>query len=262
MESRFQLIFLTTALLSLFASSVFAQDDEGELQEGTSPEAAVEIEAPSSSEEDTTILDGLIKNTDTAEDDGVQNEGETVLDGVISPDIVRRKIDEDKIDTENFELGFYAGVLSVEDFGTNNLYGMRLAYHITEDWFFESVIGLSQLGETSYEQLSGGSDLLTRDQRDLTYYNLSMGFNLLPGEVFLGKWAFNTSYYFIAGAGNTIFADNEYFTYNFGAGFRFYTTDWVAVRIDFRNHLFTHNLFGEDKSIQNLEGQLGLSLFF
>ncbi|WP_185234763.1 outer membrane beta-barrel domain-containing protein [Teredinibacter franksiae] len=191
-----------------------------------------------------------------------QADGETVLDAVINPDLERRSIDEEKIDNENFEFGIFAGVISVEDFGTNNVYGARAAYHITEDIFLEGVYGSTITTETSYETLSGGTPLLTDDQRQFDYYNLSIGFNLLPGEVFVGKYSFNTAYYFIGGVGNTAFADNEYFTYNFGGGFRIFMTDWLAFRLDVRNHLFTHNILGDDKPIQNLETHIGTSIFF
>ncbi len=198
-----------------------------------------------------------------AQDDEEGEEEQTVLDAVINPDIERRVIDEDEIDTENFELGFFAGVMSVEDFGSNSIYGMRLGYHITEDFFLEAAYGSTKTSETSFETLSGGSDLLTEDQRQLDYYNISLGITILPGEVFIfNRWAFNTNYYIIGGAGNTLFADNEYFTYNFGGGFRLFATDWLAFRVDVRNHVFTHNILGEDKEIQNLEAHLGMSLYF
>lgn len=187
----------------------------------------------------------------------------TVLDAVISPDLKRREIDEDQIDNEDIEFGFFSGVMSVEDFGSNNVYGVRAAYHITEDFFIEGNIGGTQTSKTSFEVLSGGSDLLTEEERELLYYNMSLGINLLPGEVYISKdYAFNTNYYVIFGMGNTQFAGNEYITYNFGGGFRLFATDWLALRVDFRNHLFTHNILGEDKSIQNLEAQAGLSLYF
>ncbi|SMF62662.1 outer membrane beta-barrel protein [Alteromonadaceae bacterium Bs31] len=189
-------------------------------------------------------------------------DSEAVLDEVINPDLERRKIDEERIDSENFEFGIFAGVMSVEDFGTNSVYGFRAGYHITEDFFIEGVYGSTTTTPTSYEVLSGGSPLLTDEQRQYDYYNLSLGLNLLPGEVFLGKYAFNTAFYVIGGAGNTVFADNEYFTYNFGGGFRIFTTDWLAFRVDFRNHLFTHNILGDDKAIQNLETHLGVSIYF
>jgi len=203
----------------------------------------------------------LFVPTALAQSDNESN-SETVLDAVINPDLERQTIDEKRIDSENFEFGIFAGVISVEDFGTNNLYGVRGSYHITEDFFLEGVYGSTITTPTSYEVLSGGSPLLTDDERQYDYYNLSLGFNLLQGEVFLGQYAFNTAYYLVGGAGNTLFADNEYFTTNFGGGFRIFVTDWLAMRLDVRNHLFTHNLLGDDKAIQNLEAQLGLSIYF
>ena len=67
-----------------------------------------------------------------------------VIDDIVKPDIQRRTIDDDKIDTEDFELGFYAGVMSVEDFGSNDVYGLRLAYHISESMFIEGAYGITQ----------------------------------------------------------------------------------------------------------------------
>ncbi|WP_188152434.1 outer membrane beta-barrel domain-containing protein [Teredinibacter waterburyi] len=211
-----------------------------------------------------TLLLTLGTNSALAQsDDESGTNSESVLEAVINPDLERRDIIEAKVDSENFEFGLFTGVMSVEDFGTNDVYGVRAAFHITEDLFMEAAYGTTTTTETSYELLSGGTPLLTEDQRTLNYYNLSVGINLLPGEVFVGrKYAFNTAYYVIGGAGNTQFGDNEYFTYNFGGGFRLFFTDWVALRLDVRNHLFTHNLLGEDKSIQNLETHLGLSLYF
>lgn len=195
------------------------------------------------------------------EDDGSQNTEKTILDAVIEPDLDRREINEDKIDTENVEIGFYSGVMSVEDFGSNNVFGYRAAYHISEDWFLEGLYGVTEVGESTAESLFA-IDIIG-DDRNLEYYNLSLGVNLFPGEIFMGSnYAFNSNVFLILGAGNTRFADDEFFTYNFGGGFRLFITDWLAFRLDFRNHIFTHNVLGEEKSVQNLETHLGLSLFF
>jgi len=184
------------------------------------------------------------------------------LGKIITPDIERREIREDMLDSEDFEIGAFFGLLNVEDFGSNPVTGFTLAYHVTEDFFLEAAYGESRTEKTSYELLSGGVELLTDEERDLTYYNLSVGYNLLPGQIYIRKWAFNTRIYLIAGAGNTEFASKEYFTYNLGAGLRLYATDWIAFDLSMRNHAFTHELFGESKSINNLEARMGLSVFF
>lgn len=191
-----------------------------------------------------------------------QNSAERALEDIVSPDLQRREINQAKIDSEIFELGFFAGLISIEDFGTNTVYGGRLAIHVTEDLFVEATLGRSALQETSYETLSGDTRLLSDAERRLTYYNLALGVNLFPGELYLGRWAFNNSFYLLGGAGNSLFADNEYFTYHFGGGLRLFLTDWLALRVDVRNHVLTHNLFGVEKSIQNLETHMGLTVYF
>lgn len=182
---------------------------------------------------------------------------------VIQPDLERRVYTEADIDTEDFEIGAFAGVLNIEDFGSSPVYGVRAAYHITEDFFLEAAYGQSEADETSYELLSGAARILTGDQRDYTYYNLSVGYNILPGEAFIGsKWAFNTALYIIAGVGSTDFAGDSEFTVNFGAGYRFLLTDYLAVHIDVRDHVFDSDLLGESKTTHNLEATGGLTIFF
>lgn len=185
------------------------------------------------------------------------------LGDIVGPDAERRQISERKLDTENFEIGLFAGLLSVEDFGSNPVVGASLAYHITEDFFLQANYAQSETRETSYELLSGAVELLTEDQRDYRYYNLSLGYNLLPGQIYLGRnWAFNTSAYLIGGVGNTDFAAQAYFTYNLGAGFKLYATDWIALDLGMRVHIFEHELFGRDTRVNNLEARFGASFFF
>ncbi|MBY6211676.1 outer membrane beta-barrel domain-containing protein [Microbulbifer agarilyticus] len=186
------------------------------------------------------------------------------IDDIISPDLERREIREAKIDSEDFEFTVYlGGILSVEDFGTNRMIGGSLAYHINEDFFMEAAYGQATLGESSYERLSGSAPLLTDDERDLSMYNLSLAWNFLPGEIFiLDKFALNSNLYLIGGAGNTNFAGEEHFTYNVGVGVRMLAQDWLALRLDVRDHIFEHEIFGEPLTTNNLSAQLGVSIYF
>lgn len=182
---------------------------------------------------------------------------------VIDPQVERREIREPQIDTENFEIGAYAGILSIEDFESEVVYGVRLAYHVTEGFFVEGTVGQSEAGLTSFERLSGGAPILSDDDRNFTYFNLNLGYNVLPGEVFFGEGrTFNTALYLIAGLGSTRFAGDDRFTVNVGAGYRFLLTDSLAVHLDVRDHLFDIDILGEDKTTHNMEGHLGLTVFF
>lgn len=182
---------------------------------------------------------------------------------VIDPEVERREVRIPKIDSENFEVGAYAGVMSIEDFGSDTVFGVRAAFHASEDFFVEAAYGKSEAGRTSFEVLSGAVDLLAEDEREFTYYNLSLGYNVLPGEVFLGSSrAFTSSLYAILGAGSTEFAGDDRFTVNAGLGFRLIANDWLAVHADVRDHLFDIDLLGEEKTVHNIEYHFGFTFFF
>jgi len=184
-------------------------------------------------------------------------------DQAVEPQLERRELTEADIDSENIEAGAFVGVMNVEDFGTNLVYGARAAFHFTEDFFAEGAYGRTDTDQTSFEKLSGGAKLLSDGDRQLEYYNISLGYNILPGEVFIGgDHAFNSALYLIAGVGSTEFAGDSNFTVNVGTGFRLLMNDWIALRLDFRDHIFESDVLGSDKTMHNLEATAGLTFFF
>ena len=181
---------------------------------------------------------------------------------LIEPDVQPVDIQEALIDTENFELGLSIGTINIEDFESSLVYGARLAYHLSEDIFFEVNAGFAKAGETSAEQL-GQVQLLTNDQRDYQYYNINVGYNILPGQAYVARrYAFNTNFYLIMGLGATEFADDNRFTINYGAGYQVLLNDAFAWHISARQHLFKIDLLGEEKNSVNTEFSTGLSFFF
>lgn len=182
---------------------------------------------------------------------------------VIEPEVERREVKVARIDAENIELGAFYGSLSIEDFGTNPVYGFTAAYHVTEDLFFQAAFGRSRAGRTSYETLGGDVQLLTPSERRFTYYSLSLGYNLFPGEVYIGRnLAMNSSLYVLGGIGSTKFAGDQRVTLNFGAGYRLLPTDWLAIHIDVQDRVFQSDLLGVDKLTNNFGAHLGVTVFF
>jgi outer membrane beta-barrel protein len=182
---------------------------------------------------------------------------------VIEPEVARRTIEPPEIDTEDFELGIFAGEMSIEDFGVNTVKGARFAYHVNEKYFVELAGARTTAELTSFERLSGAAQLLTDEERDYSYYNVSLGYNLLPGEGFLGrKRAMNTQIYVIGGVGNTTFAGDDRFTVALGLGLRVLPLDWLAVHADIRDHILDLDLLGQPKTTHNLEGHIGVTFFF
>ena len=179
----------------------------------------------------------------------------------VKPEVKRRVISEAQIDTENFEIGGYGGVYSVQNYGANTVVGFRFAYHVTEDFFVELTAGETET-EPSLPEKRFNFNALSEDERKLTYYNASVGYNLFPGESFVtDNWVFKSAFYLTAGVGNTDFAGESQFTISYGTGYRLIATDWLALHVDFKDHIFKLDIFGEETT-HNLELIVGATVFF
>jgi outer membrane beta-barrel protein len=188
--------------------------------------------------------------------------GDAAPPPVIQPEVERRRVTVPRIRRSNVEIGAHYGVLSIEDFGVRPTYGVDLAYHITEDFFLDAEGGLATAGRTSFETLNN-IQLLTQAERKFTYYDLGLGYNFLPGEVFLGRGHAMTSTFYVLGAvGATRFAGDQKFTVTFGAGYQVLPLDWLAVHLSVEDHMFQSNILGANKLTNNLEADLGTTVFF
>ena len=204
-----------------------------------------------------TVLISINVSVVIAEEDDDQAEQEQV----IKPNIFRRDILVPKIDTEDFEITAFYGVLDVEDFGSEPVVGIRAAYHVTEDFFVEATYGESEVKDDSFRRL--GLPLFPQETQDVEYYALSIGYNILPGEVFLGRnIAMSSSFYVLAGVGNVEFIDEDEFAYHAGVGLKVLPTDWLSMRFDFRDYIYETDLLGENEFTHNLEATFNLGVFF
>jgi len=183
-------------------------------------------------------------------------------DQVIVPDVERRDVHKPKYPSNDFEIGLFGGTYSSQNFGTAFAWGGRLGYDITEDFFVEATYGKSKVSDKEFRQILPGG-IFTAEQEKLKYYDLSLGWNFLPGEIFIGKnWAKASTMYAIGGIGSTSFDSQRMQTWNFGLGAKLFLADWVALRADVRDHIYTLDLLGKRGSTQNPEVTLGFSFFY
>jgi len=118
------------------------------------------------------------------------------------------------------------------------------------------------VSDESFRQILPGG-VLSDDSQKLRYYNVSIGVNVLPGEIFFGRnTAKASAVYLIGGVGSTKFNDQRKQTFNVGLGTRVFLKDWMALQVDMRDHIFTLDLLGKRQNTQNLELTGGITFFF
>jgi outer membrane beta-barrel protein len=181
---------------------------------------------------------------------------------VVVPEVERRDVKLPKFPSKDIAVGLFAGTYATQNFGAAAVVGARLGYHITEDWFVEATLAQSKVTDEAFRQVLPGG-IFTDTKETLRYYNVSAGYNLLPGEVFpTAKRAKATAIYLIAGVGSTKFNDQRSQTVNFGLGGRLLLTDRAAVQFDMRDHVFSLDLLGKRQSTHNLELTGGFTYYF
>lgn len=181
---------------------------------------------------------------------------------VVVPQIDRREVKRPKFPSNDFEIGLFAGTYATQNFGSSGVAGVRLGYHITEDVFVEGAYGQSKVSDEAFRQVLPGGVFVNQTEK-LTYYNVSFGYNVMPGEVFFGRNVAKASaFYVIGGVGSTKFVDQKKQTINIGFGTRLIFADWFAAQVDVRDHMFSLDLLGKKQNTQNLEVTLGATFFF
>jgi outer membrane beta-barrel protein len=180
----------------------------------------------------------------------------------VVPQVQRRDLRLPRFPSRDFELGAFVGTYATENFGASAVVGLRAGYHITEDWFVEGSFASTQVSDEAFRQILPGG-IFTDDRERLSYYSLSAGYNLLPGEVFLGdRQARATAIYLVGGVGSTDFAGQKRQTFHVGFGWRILLWERAALRVDLRDHIYSVDLLGQSRSTQNLEATAGFSWHF
>ena len=182
---------------------------------------------------------------------------------VIVPEVQRRDVRLPKFPSKDFEVGLLVGTYATQSFGASAVGGLRLGYHLSEDFFVEGVYAQTKVSDKTFEEIFPGAGPLADTDKELSYYNVSAGYNLFPGEIFLGsKTAKASSIYLVGGVGSTKFANQRKQTFNVGFGFRVLFSDRWAVRVDVRDHIFSYDLLGVRQNTQNLELTTAFAYYF
>jgi outer membrane beta-barrel protein len=181
---------------------------------------------------------------------------------VVVPQVDRRDVRLPRFPSRDWEVGALVGTYATQNFGTSVVYGLRLGYHITEDVFVEAALAQTSVSDETFRRILPGG-VFADEKESLGYFNLSAGYNVLPGEVFLGRdRAFASQIFLIGGVGSTRFVNQRRQTFNFGLGTRVYLNNRFSVRVDMRNHVYPLDLLGQRQNTQNLELTAGASFTF
>lgn len=169
------------------------------------------------------------------------------------------------IDSERFQAGVLASLLSVEDFDTNPAYGLSFSYQLRDSILLMAQYGQSEVGLSTYEEREDRIFLSDSD-RQLSYLDVLAGYKLFTARSFLGaKRKYDSDIYLLAGLGQYNFAGENHLGWVLGASYRLVLTDWMVVSMDIKDHIFeSRSVFEVDntKLTQNIEFGFSVNALF
>ncbi|TVZ39083.1 outer membrane beta-barrel protein [Alteromonadaceae bacterium 2753L.S.0a.02] len=164
------------------------------------------------------------------------------------------------MDREFIDAGVFAGLINIQDFGSEWALGANLTFKATEDFFLQFNFLQAEAGLSSFEKSQGR--LFSGSDRNFQHYDLLVGYNLFQSE-FIALGAPNlSSLYVVGGVGDTGFGGEQSFTYTLGTGYQVAFARNYIVRLDYRDYVYTTNLITEDKTVHNGLISLGFSYLF
>ena len=168
------------------------------------------------------------------------------------------------IRTEFIEAGLTAGVVNIEDFGSELTWGAGLTFRATEDFFLQLNYMQADGVDLSAAENSGGiGQFLAGSDRDFIHYDLLLGYNLFQGEFFTNdSKASHSSFYVVGGVGETEFGSENSFTFTLGLGYQVAFNRHYIMRLDMRDYIYTSSLISEDNTTNNIHFSAGLSYLF
>ena len=150
------------------------------------------------------------------------------------------------INNEVFELGVFAGIINIEDFGSEFVPGISATFRASEDFFIQYNYLQTDVSASSYENNQG--KLFDGDDRTFKHYDLLIGYNLFQGEFFPSPPKANlSSLYVVGGVGDTEFGGESSLTYTVGIGYQVALTRRIGLHFDFRDYIYRSTLVSDEK---------------
>ena len=105
---------------------------------------------------------------------------------VVVPQVERREVRAPSYPSRDFAIGLFGGTYGTQNFGASGVGGVRLGYHITEDFFVDATLAQTKVTDEAFRQVLPGG-LFGTPTQTLRYYAVSAGWNVLTGEAFFGR---------------------------------------------------------------------------
>jgi outer membrane beta-barrel protein len=161
------------------------------------------------------------------------------------------------------ELSFMGGLYSADLLSSSYLLQGAYTFHVTEELGLEASFAYSRADSEIVRIIENDRGItLLREEAPVYIYQAHLLWSIAYGKLrWFGSGITRFDFHIALGGGVTDNQSARGLTFSGGLGFKFYLTDWFALRIDVRDQVLQQEVLGESVIVNNLAATLGLSLF-
>ncbi len=164
---------------------------------------------------------------------------------------------------QRHELSALGGVYAADLLSSSYLVGGAYTFHFSEDLGLEASFGYTRAQSEVVKIIEDrlATDLV-KNETPVFVYQGHLVWSLAYGKLrWFGSRISRFDFNLALGGGITDNQAARGLTFSGGLGFKFYPSEWFAVRIDLRDNVLEQELLGESRIVNNLVATLGMSVF-
>jgi outer membrane beta-barrel protein len=160
------------------------------------------------------------------------------------------------------EIDLFGGVYASDVMGAAPIGGVSYSFHVTEDFALEASFAYTYFDSAISRPVEQSTGYTVLESHDARIYSGNLVWHPIHGKFMLFRSAIpHFDIYFTAGLGVTDSRTTKGLTYNFGAGLKIYTTNWLSLRLDIRDHIVVQEILSSDAITNNLAVTLGVGFW-
>lgn len=161
------------------------------------------------------------------------------------------------------ELSVMGGVYSADLLSSSYLLQGAYTFHITEELGLEASFAYTRADSEIVRIIENDRGVtLLREDAPVYIYQAHVLWSLAYGKVrWFGSGISRFDLHIALGGGITDNQTARGLTFSAGLGFKFYLTEWFALRFDVRDQVLQQEVLGESVIVNNVTATLGISTF-
>lgn len=162
------------------------------------------------------------------------------------------------------ELSVMGGVYSADLLSSHWMVQGAYTFHVTEELGLEASFAYTRADSEIVRIIENDRGItLLREEAPVFVYQAHLLWSIAYGKLrWFGGSITRFDFHLALGGGITDNQSARGLTFSGGLGFKFYLTDWLALRLDVRDQVLQQEVLGESVIVNNVAATLGLSVFF